>query len=126
MAGQAQARQDVQAMHRIRSELVGQRTSKANHIRGLVGEYGIVAPKGIGQLRRALPCWLEDAENGLSEEPTRRHLPPRLQITLIDGEQVEPTSEKPGRVDEPPSSLSLLGSVVRIAHQGPMPMKRHL
>lgn len=59
--------QDVQAMHRIRSELVGQRTSKANHIRGLVGEYGIVAPKGIEQLRRALPCWLEDAENGLSD-----------------------------------------------------------
>lgn len=62
------AQQDVQAMHRIRTELVGQRTSKANHIRGLVGEYGIVAPKGIGQLRRALPCWLEDAENGLSDD----------------------------------------------------------
>ncbi len=59
--------QDIQAMHRIRSELVGQRTAKANQIRGLVGEYGIVAPIGIHQLRRALPCWLEDAENGLSD-----------------------------------------------------------
>lgn len=59
--------QDIQAMHRIRSELVGQRTAKANQIRGLVGEYGIVAPSGINQLRRALPCWLEDAENGLSD-----------------------------------------------------------
>ena len=39
------AQQDVQAMHRIRSELIGQRTSKANHIRGLVGEYGIVPPR---------------------------------------------------------------------------------
>ena len=45
---------------------MGQRTAKANQIRGLVGEYGIVAPLGLGQLRRALPCWLEDAENGLS------------------------------------------------------------
>ena len=54
-------------MHRIRSELVAQRTAKANQIRGLVGEYGIVAPSGIHQLRRALPCWLEDAGNGLSD-----------------------------------------------------------
>ena len=62
------AQQDAQAMHRIRSELVASRTAKANQIRGLVGEYGIVAPLGIAQLRRALPCWLEDAENGLSAD----------------------------------------------------------
>ena len=61
------AQQDIQAMHRIRAELVGQRTAKANQIRGLSGEYGIVAPRGLHQLRRAVPCWLEDAENGLSE-----------------------------------------------------------
>ena len=48
--------QDIQAIHRIRSELVGERTAKVNQIRGLVGEYGIVAPRGIHQLRRALPC----------------------------------------------------------------------
>jgi transposase len=61
------AQHDTQAAHRIREELVGQRTAKANQIRGLVGEYGIIAPKGIQQLRRALPDWLEDAENGLTE-----------------------------------------------------------
>ena len=33
------AQQDIQAAHRIREELVGQRTAKANQIRGLVGEY---------------------------------------------------------------------------------------
>jgi transposase len=59
--------QDIQAVHRVRSELVAQRTSKANQIRGLVGEYGWVAPIGVGALRRALPEWLEDAENGLSD-----------------------------------------------------------
>lgn len=58
--------QDIQAMHRIREELVAQRTAKANQIRGLVGEYGIIAPIGIHQLRLALPNWLEDAENGLT------------------------------------------------------------
>lgn len=59
--------QDCQAVHRVRAELVDQRTAKANQIRGLVAEYGIVAPTGIGHLRRAIPCWLEDAENGLSD-----------------------------------------------------------
>ncbi len=59
--------QDIQAVHRIRSELLGQRTAKANQIRGLVGEYGLVAPKRLSNLRAALPGWLEDAENGLSE-----------------------------------------------------------
>lgn len=58
--------QDIQAMHRIRSELVSQRTAKANQIRGLVGEYGVIAPVGIAKLRQALPQWLEDAENGLT------------------------------------------------------------
>jgi transposase len=62
------AQQDRQAAHRVREELVGQRTAKSNQIRGLVGEYGIVAPVGIQHLRRALPRWLEDAENGLTEE----------------------------------------------------------
>jgi len=60
--------QDTQAAHRIREELVGHRTAKANQIRGLVGEYGIVAPVGIQKLRFALPQWLEDAENGLTDE----------------------------------------------------------
>jgi transposase len=59
--------QDIQAVHRVRSELVGQRTSKANQIRGLVGEYGLVAPVQLGALRGAIPNWLEDAENGLTE-----------------------------------------------------------
>ena len=58
--------QDIQAVHRIRSELVKQRTAKANQIRGLVAEYGLVAPKEIVHLRRALPIWLDDLENGLS------------------------------------------------------------
>lgn len=62
------AQQDRQAAHRIREELVGQRTAKANQIRGLAGEYGLVAPVGVLHLRRALPQWLEDAENGLTDE----------------------------------------------------------
>jgi len=59
--------QDIQAAHRIRSGLIEQRTAKGNQIRGLVSEYGLVAPRELMQLRRALPMWLEDAGNGLSE-----------------------------------------------------------
>jgi transposase len=58
--------QDIQAAHRIRSGLIEQRTAKANQIRGLVAEYGLIAPKASSSLRRAMPCWLEDADNGLS------------------------------------------------------------
>jgi transposase len=58
--------QDIQAVHRIRAGLMEQRTAKANQIRGLVSEYGLVAPIQVSHLRAAIPEWLEDAENGLS------------------------------------------------------------
>jgi len=59
--------QDIQAMHRIREELVSARTSKSNQIRGLVAEYGLVAPQSLAKLRAAIPEWLEDADNGLTD-----------------------------------------------------------
>jgi len=59
--------QDIQAVHRVRSELMSHRNGKANQIRGLVAEYGLVAPQQLGPLRAAIPCWLEDAENGLTD-----------------------------------------------------------
>ncbi len=58
--------QDIQATHRVREELKVRRTAKANQIRGLVAEYGLVTPKHLSSLRAAIPCWLEDAENGLT------------------------------------------------------------
>ncbi|WP_249222804.1 IS110 family transposase [Noviherbaspirillum sp. L7-7A] len=59
--------QDMQAVHRIRSELIAQRVAKANQTRGLVAEYGLVAPRELLQLRQAIACWLEDMNNGLTE-----------------------------------------------------------
>jgi transposase len=59
--------QDIQAMHRIRSIVMTQRIAKANQIRGLVAEYGLVAPQQLGALRAAIPDWLEDGENGLTD-----------------------------------------------------------
>jgi transposase len=59
--------QVMQAEHRIRSRLVRARTALGNEIRGLLGEFGIVTPRGIGQLRCALPIIAEDTGNGLTE-----------------------------------------------------------
>ena len=58
--------QDIQATHRVRTELKDHRTAKGNQIRGLVAEYGLVAPQQLASLRAAIPQWLEDAENGLT------------------------------------------------------------
>jgi transposase len=60
--------QDIQSVHRIRTELVQQRTAKVNQIRGLLAEYGLTVERRIEKLRKALPLILEDAENGLSFE----------------------------------------------------------
>ena len=58
--------QDLQSLHRIRSQAVARRTGQANQIRGLLMEYGLVLPKGIATIRKAIPLILEDADNQLS------------------------------------------------------------
>ena len=58
--------QDLQAMHRIRDEIKSHRIAKANQIRGLVTEYGLVAPQQLSALRNSIPDWLEEADNGLT------------------------------------------------------------
>jgi transposase len=60
------AQQDIQALHRLRSRCVAERTALCNQLRGLLAEYGIVLPRGVASLRRGIPELLEDADNGLS------------------------------------------------------------
>lgn len=62
--------QDLLTVHRLREQLMKRRTGLGNQVRGLLGEYGLVVPKGVAALRRRLPELLEDAENALS--PTAR------------------------------------------------------
>jgi transposase len=57
--------QAVLALHRARQGFVKARTAQANQIRGLLAEFGMVIPKGIGHIAKRLPEILEDAENGL-------------------------------------------------------------
>lgn len=58
--------QDIQSLHRVRSQAVARRTAQSNQIRGLLMEYGIVIPKGISHVRKEIPCILEDATNELT------------------------------------------------------------
>jgi transposase len=58
--------QDVQSLHRIRSQAVTRRTALANQIRGLLMEYGVIIPKGISYVRKEIPLVLEDADNALT------------------------------------------------------------
>lgn len=57
---------DMQAIHRVREQLIGERTAIINQIRAFLVEYGITIPVGRSKLLQRLPEVLEDAENGVS------------------------------------------------------------
>lgn len=74
--------QDMQAIHRMRSQCLRDRTALSNSTRGLLGEYGIVFAKGLVALRKAIPELLEEADNGLSLR--FRHLLARRYEQLVE------------------------------------------
>jgi len=57
--------QTVLALHRARAAYVKARTAQANQMRGLLSEFGIILPQGIGQLYRQVPDILADGDNAL-------------------------------------------------------------
>ncbi len=57
---------DLQAIHRVRSQLVGERTAIINQIRAFLIEYGLTVARGPGMLHKKLGAMLEDGENALS------------------------------------------------------------
>jgi transposase len=57
--------QSVLALHRVRQGFVKARTAQANQIRGLLGEYGLIVPQGIGHIASRVPDIIEDASNEL-------------------------------------------------------------
>lgn len=57
--------QAVLHLHHSRRQLVRQRVALSNHLRGILGEYGLVVPQGDKALLRRLPQLLEDGEKGL-------------------------------------------------------------
>lgn len=65
VAIKSEEQQSVLMVHRARTLVMANRTAQVNQIRGLLGEFGIIVPKGVARLRRELPGILEEAENGL-------------------------------------------------------------
>jgi transposase len=62
---------DLQALHRVRSRLVGQRTAVINQIRGFLLEHGIAVRQGLRFLRQQLPDILAKRGDVLSPRMIR-------------------------------------------------------
>jgi transposase len=62
---------DLQALHRVRSRLVGQRTAVINQLRGFLLEHGITVRQGPAPLRQALPDILAKRTDVLSSRMLR-------------------------------------------------------
>src|SRR5215510_7298199 len=58
--------QDIQALHRVRERLMGERTALVNEVHGLMHEYGIVIPKGVSKFRQAVVGKLEAEKDKLT------------------------------------------------------------
>ena len=51
VAVKTKEQQSVLALHRARKLLVGQRTQSSNQLRGLLAEFGLIAAKGLGNIK---------------------------------------------------------------------------
>jgi transposase len=58
--------QDILSIHRVRERLIKTRTALSSEIRGLLGEYGVVLPQGIGHIRSGLSERLEQNSDKLT------------------------------------------------------------
>lgn len=71
----SEVQSDIQALHRARSRLVAERTALINHLRALLLERGIVAPKGRKQLEAQLEVFADEESTALS---------PRIRLLVED------------------------------------------
>ena len=60
------AQQDIQALHRVRERLIGERTALVHEVHGLMHEYGIVMPKGVAKFRHTVVSKLEAEQDKLT------------------------------------------------------------
>jgi transposase len=59
------SQQALLGLHRAREGFIAARTAQVNQLRGLLGELGLVIPKGIRRVTERMPQILADAENGI-------------------------------------------------------------
>jgi transposase len=58
--------QDLQALHRVRARLIGERTALINEVHGLMNEYGLVIPTGVSKFHQAVVETLASAKDTLT------------------------------------------------------------
>ena len=71
---------DMQALHRIRDQLVHSRTAMICQMRAFLLEYGIAIRNGVGSFKACLPDILNDESNDLT--PTMRRILTELRSDL--------------------------------------------
>lgn len=57
--------QAVLALHRVRQGWIKARTAQVNQIRGLLSEFGLIVPQGIGHISTRVPALLDEAKEEL-------------------------------------------------------------
>ncbi len=97
--------QAVLSLHRARQGFVIARTAQANQIRSLLGEFGLVIPKGICHVSKQVPQLLEDAGSQLPG--TFRQLIVRLTEHLKELDKLVDEFENQIKVWHRSSELSL-------------------
>ena len=109
--------QDLQSLHRARERVVCARTALINHMRGLLGEYGVILPQGawrfLAQAQDAIAAAdLSDLARALFSRPARRT--PR---SRSPARQARPTAPTPfaGQTKPVGGSRSCQASVPVIA-----------
>lgn len=81
----SERQQELMQLHRVRERLMKARTALGNEIRGFLGEYGIVMPKGIEKLRTYVEAALE------------KH---RIRLSFVTIEMTNRLCEELKRVDD--------------------------
>ena len=63
----SEVQQELQAASQVRRRLIRSRTALVNQTRGILAEFGVVVPQGVGALRKALPALIESLRPTLAE-----------------------------------------------------------
>ena len=111
------AQQDIQTVFRIRERVVRNRTGLVNQIRGLLSEYGIIAPKQLARLRQAIPDALERTDSQLTVV-ARRMIARLHQQWLLMDEELKTLNAELNAVLDAHTDAALLKSVPGIGPVG--------
>jgi transposase len=112
---------DLQALHRVRSRLVSERTAVINQIRGFLLERGIIVRQGLRFLRQALPDILAKRTDVLSPRMVRivvdlssewRRLDERIETATDEIETVAKSDDNCRRVMTVPGIGPIISSAM--------------